>query len=100
METLTPLLYSTLGPFYILFGHLQVILLTLISYYVVRISIPQAATLVDRFQRDDNSYLECALSKKNITHAHNFPVLPTIFQKRHSLCFGKLWAILENCGHG
>ena len=35
--------------------------------------------------------LECALSKKNITHAHNFPVLPTIFQNIN-------YDVLENCG--
>ena len=51
----------------------------------------ESAPANQSMQRDDNSYLESALSKKNITHAHNFPVLPTIFQNIN-------YDVLENCG--
>ena len=47
--------------------------------------------MTSRDQRDGIYYLESAVCKKNITHAHNFPVLPTIFQNIN-------YDVLENCG--
>ena len=49
-------------------------------------------------QRDDNLYLESALRTKKFTNRPQFSIIAHNFPKRHSFRFGKLWAILENCG--